>query len=38
MLIPQELQLSQNITIAGVPKGGAKEVERKSPPNKITSL
>ncbi|WP_348717453.1 hypothetical protein [uncultured Alistipes sp.] len=31
-------QKRQNITVIGVPKGGAKEVERKSPPNKITSL
>ena len=35
---PAERKKRQNITVAGVPKGGAKEVERKSPPNKITSL
>ena len=38
MLIPQELQLSQNITVPGVPIGGARKVERESPPNKIVSL
>ena len=37
MLIPQELQLSQNITVRGVPKGGAKTVGYKSPPNEFTS-
>ncbi len=35
---PAERKKWQNITVIGVPKGGAKEVERKSPPNKITSL
>ena len=33
-----ERKKRQNITVAGVPKGGTKEVERKSPPNKFTSL
>ena len=35
---PQERKKRQNITVSGVPIGGARKVERESPPNKIISL
>jgi hypothetical protein len=33
-----ERKKRQNITVPGVPIGGARKVERESPPNKIVSL